>query len=109
MLGTFNSGLYEYDNSWALISMQSAQRLFSLGDSVTLIEAKLRHIDRAQKISDELQEKLGNRFLVDNWINQNRSLFSAMKLEKIMLFITIALIVLVAAFNIISTSGHDGP
>lgn len=103
VLGTFHSGLYEYDNSWALISMKSAQRLFSLGDSVTLIEAKLKHIDRAQKISDTLQEKLGSRFLVDNWINQNRSLFSAMKLEKIMLFITIALIVLVAAFNIIST------
>lgn len=103
VLGTFHSGLYEYDNGWALISMRSAQRLFSLGDSVTLIEAKLRYIDRAQEISDKLQTKLGSRFIVDNWINQNKSLFSAMKLEKIMLFITIALIVLVAAFNIIST------
>ena len=103
VLGTFHSGLYEYDNSWALVSMRSAQRLFSLGDSVTLIEAKLRNIDSAQEISNELQMKLGSRFIVDNWINQNKSLFSAMKLEKIMLFITIALIVLVAAFNIIST------
>lgn len=103
VLGTFHSGLYEYDNSWALVSMRSAQRLFSLGDSVTLIEAKLRNIDRAEEFSNELQMKLGSRFIVDNWIHQNKSLFSAMKLEKIMLFITIALIVLVAAFNIIST------
>jgi lipoprotein-releasing system permease protein len=103
VLGTFHSGLYEYDNSWALVSMRSAQRLFALGDSVTLIEARLKNIDRAQEISNELQMKLGSRFIVDNWINQNKSLFSAMKLEKIMLFITIALIVLVAAFNIIST------
>jgi lipoprotein-releasing system permease protein len=103
VLGSFHSGLYEYDSSWALISMKSAQRLFALGDSVTLIEAKIRNIDRAQEVSNQLQTKLGSRFIVDNWINQNKSLFSAMKLEKIMLFITIALIVVVAAFNIIST------
>jgi lipoprotein-releasing system permease protein len=103
VLGTFHSGLYEYDNSWALVSMRSAQRLFSLGDSVTLIEARLRDIDSAVETGNRLQGALGARFIVGNWINQNQSLFSAMKLEKIMLFITIALIVLVAAFNIIST------
>jgi lipoprotein-releasing system permease protein len=83
--------------------MKSAQRLFSLGDSVTLIEARIRNIDHAQEIAAELQQQLGPRFMVDDWIHQNQSLFSAMKLEKIMLFITIALIVLVAAFNIVST------
>jgi len=103
VLGTFNSGLYEYDTSWALTSMQAAQRMFSLGDAATLIEARVHDIYSAQDISNRLQMRLGNRFLTDNWINQNKSLFSAMKLEKIMLFITIALIVLVAAFNIIST------
>jgi len=60
-------------------------------------------VAEAREVSDRLQSVLGARYIVDNWINQNRSLFSAMKLEKIMLFITIALIVLVAAFNIIST------
>jgi len=103
VLGTFHSGLYEYDNSWALISMQAAQRLFNLGDSVTLVEARIRQIDRAAEVSERLKNRLGSRYEVDNWINQNRSLFSAMKLEKIMLFITIALIVIVAAFNIVST------
>ena len=103
MVGTFQSGMYEYDQNWALVSMNTAQRLFSLGDSVTLIEARIKNIHDAAKVSDQLQKQLGSRFLVDNWINQNRSLFSAMKLEKIMLFITITLIVLVAAFNVVST------
>ncbi|MCI0442698.1 lipoprotein-releasing ABC transporter permease subunit [bacterium] len=103
VVGTFQSGMYEYDENWALVSMKTAQRLFSLGDSVTLIEARIKNIHDAAKVSDQLQKQLGSRFLVDNWINQNRSLFSAMKLEKIMLFITITLIVLVAAFNVVST------
>lgn len=103
VVGTFQSGMYEYDQNWALVSMHTAQRLFSLGDSVTLIEARIKNIHDAAKVSDQLQKELGSRFLVDNWINQNRSLFSAMKLEKIMLFITITLIILVAAFNVVST------
>lgn len=103
VLGTFHSGLYEYDTSWALVSMPVGQRLFSLPDSATLIEARIRNIDQAQEVSQRIQKKLGSGYVTDNWINQNRSLFSAMKLEKLMLFITIALIVLVAAFNIIST------
>lgn len=101
--GTFHSGLYEFDNNWALVSTKAAQRLFSLGNNVTLIEARIKNLYNAQEVTNELQGKLGSRYIVDNWINQNKSLFSAMKLEKIMLFITIALIVLVAAFNIIST------
>jgi lipoprotein-releasing system permease protein len=103
VVGTFQSGMYEYDQNWALVSMKTAQRLFSLGDSVSLIEARIKNIHDAAKITDQLQKQLGSRFLVDNWINQNHSLFSAMKLEKIMLFITITLIVLVAAFNVVST------
>jgi len=103
VMGTFQSGMYEYDQNWALVSMKTAQRLFSLGDSVTLIEARIKNIHHAEEVSNQLQKQLGSRFLVDNWINQNRSLFSAMKLEKIMLFITITLIVLVAAFNVVST------
>jgi lipoprotein-releasing system permease protein len=103
VLGAFHSGLYEYDTSWALVSMKMAQRLFSLGDGVTLIEAKIRDIYAAEKVSDRLQKQLGSSYITDNWIHQNQSLFSAMKLEKIMIFITIALIVVVAAFNIVST------
>ena len=103
VLGEFNSGLYEYDTSWALVSMKAAQRLFSLGDSVTLVEARIHDIYRAEEVSGRLQRKLGKNYITDNWINQNKSLFSAMKLEKMMLFIVIALIVLVAAFNIITT------
>ncbi len=103
VLGVFRSGLYEYDTSWALASMKTAQRLFSLGDGVTLIEAKIRDIYAAEDVSRRLQKQLGSSYITDNWIHQNQSLFSAMKLEKIMIFITIALIVVVAAFNIIST------
>jgi len=103
VLGEFNSGLYEYDTSWALVGMSTAQRLFSLGDSVSLIEGRVRDIYSAEEIAGRLQKRLGSGFVTDNWIHQNMSLFSAMKLEKIMLFITIALIVLVASFNVIST------
>ncbi|MCI0412512.1 lipoprotein-releasing ABC transporter permease subunit [bacterium] len=103
VLGEFNSGLYEYDTSWALVGMQTAQRLFSLSNAVSLIEARINDIYRAEEIANRLQKTLGNRFVVNNWIRQNQSLFSAMKLEKIMLFITIGLIVLVASFNVIST------
>jgi lipoprotein-releasing system permease protein len=103
VLGTFHSGLYEYDTSWALVSLDTAQRLFSLDDAVSLIEGKVRDIYGAQEIANRLQKQLGSSFVTDNWIHQNKSLFSAMKLEKIMLFITIALIVLVASFNVIST------
>ncbi len=103
VIGEFSSGLYEYDTSWALVSMEAAQRLFSLGEAVSLIEGRTNDIYSAEAISKRLQDKLGKSFIVENWIKQNQSLFSAMKLEKIMLFITIGLIVLVASFNVIST------
>ena len=103
VLGEFNSGLYEYDTSWALVNMKTAQRLFSLGESVSLVEARVTDIYRAEDIAKRLKKTLGNQYVVNNWIHQNKSLFSAMKLEKIMLFITIGLIVLVASFNVVST------
>jgi len=103
ILGEFHSGLYEYDTSWSLVAIGTAQRLFSLGDAVSLIEGRVRDIYSAEEIAGRLQAKLGKDYVTDNWVHQNKSLFSAMKLEKIMLFITIALIVLVAAFNVIST------
>jgi lipoprotein-releasing system permease protein len=70
---------------------------------VSLVEARVNDIYRADEIANRLEEKLGGHYVVNNWIHQNKSLFSAMKLEKIMLFITIGLIVLVASFNVIST------
>jgi lipoprotein-releasing system permease protein len=103
VLGEFNSGLYEYDTSWALLNMNTAQRLFSLGSAVSLVEARIDDIYSAEEIAKRLQKTLGPHYVVNNWIHQNKSLFSAMKLEKIMLFITIGLIVLVASFNVIST------
>lgn len=103
VLGEFNSGLYEYDTSWALVSMETAQRLFTLGSAVSLVEARINDIYSAEEISNRLQQSLGSHYVVNNWIHQNKSLFSAMKLEKIMLFITIGLIVLVASFNVVST------
>jgi lipoprotein-releasing system permease protein len=95
--------LYEYDTSWALVSMETAQRVFTLGSAVSLVEARINDIYSAEEISNRLQQSLGSHYVVNNWIHQNKSLFSAMKLEKIMLFITIGLIVLVASFNVVST------
>jgi lipoprotein-releasing system permease protein len=100
--GIFRYGMYEYDSTWAYVSLKTAQKLFSLGDGVTLIEVRIKDIYKAEEIAKKIETAFGNSVVVDTWINQNRSLFSAMKLEKIMLFITLTLIVVVAAFSIVS-------
>jgi len=100
--GVFKYDMYEYDNSWAFLSLPTAQKLFNMEDAITLIEIKLFNIYHAEKIAKKIDIMFQKKVIVDTWMNQNKSLFSAMKLEKIMLFITLTLIVIVAAFNIIS-------
>ena len=101
--GIFNSGMYEFDNTMAYISIESAQKFFGMGDRVTGIEVKTNDIYRVKEIGKEIRRKLGFPFWTKDWMEMNRNLFSALKLEKIAMFIILILIVLVAAFNIIST------
>jgi lipoprotein-releasing system permease protein len=103
VVGTFYSGLYEFDNTLAYISIQSAQKFFGMGARVTGIEIKTDDIYEVKEIGKEIRQKLGFPFWTRDWMEMNRNLFSALKLEKIAMFIILVLIVLVAALNIIST------
>jgi lipoprotein-releasing system permease protein len=101
--GIFYSGMYEYDNTMAYVSLESAQKFFGMGARVTGIEIKVNNIYKVKEIGKEIRQKLGFPFWTKDWMEMNRNLFSALKLEKIAMFIILVLIVLVAAFNIIST------
>lgn len=101
--GIFSTGLYEFDSSTALISLAAAQRYFSLEGRISQLQIKLDDIFQAGKVGEELKQILPPSTYVTTWMELNRSLFSALKLEKTIMFLTITLIVFVAALNIIAT------
>ncbi len=101
--GIFELGMYEYDSSLAFISLHNAQKFFRLGDTATGVEIKLRDIDEARSVADSIMRDLKGPYWTKTWQDMNRSLFSALKLEKVTMFIILTLIILVAALNIIST------
>jgi lipoprotein-releasing system permease protein len=101
--GIFQSGMYEYDNTMAYVSLEGAQKFFSMGAHVTGIEIKTDDIYHVKGIGKEIRQKMGFPFWTKDWMEMNRNLFAALRLEKIAMFIILVLIVLVAAFNIIST------
>jgi lipoprotein-releasing system permease protein len=103
VVGIFQSGMYEFDNTLAYISLEHAQSFFNLGDHVTGIEIKTNDVYKVREIGLEIRRELGFPFSTKDWMEMNRNLFSALRLEKIAMFIILVLIVLVAAFNIIST------
>ncbi len=103
VVGIFYSGMYEFDNTIAYISIESAQKFFGMGARVTGIEIKTDDIYKVKETGKEIRRKLGFPFWTRDWMEMNRNLFSALKLEKIAMFIILVLIVLVAALNIIST------
>ena len=101
--GLFESGMYEYDNSLLYISLTDAQHFLSLGDEVTGIELRIKDIQDSEEISSTIQDKLGYPYWTKDWKMMNRSLFSALKLEKVTMFIILTMIILVGALNIISS------
>jgi len=101
--GIFNTGLYEFDNSTALAAIGVAQRLFGLEGRASYIQVKLRNIFDAPAIGERIKAALPPVVYITTWMELNRSLFSALKLEKNIMFLTITLIVIVAALNIIAT------
>ncbi len=103
VVGIFDAGLYEYDTGLAYISLKEAQRFFDLKDRVTGIEVKIDNIYAAGRVRSAIQKVLGPGFWARDWMQMNRNLFSALRLEKITMFIILSLIVLVGALNIIST------
>jgi lipoprotein-releasing system permease protein len=98
----FESGFFEYDSTLAYISLKSCQEFMGMGNAVTGIEIRVDDIYRADRIAKQIEAKLGFPYWGRNWMEMNRNLFSALKLEKRVMFIILSLIVLVAAFNIIS-------
>ena len=104
VVGLFTSGLYTYDSSFGFTSVGASQRFFELGDRVTGVEIKLTDMFAAPAEAERLRLAAGRTDLrANNWIDLNRNLFTWMKLEKVVMFIILALIVLVAAYNIVST------
>ena len=101
VVGVFNSGFFDYDSSWAFVRLSDAQKLFGLGDLISVLEFKVDDIYRAAPISRELEAAAGKGFMATNWEEQNKALFHALKLERLVTFITIGLIVFVAALNIL--------
>jgi len=100
--GIFDSGFYEYDSSLAYISLKDAQDFLHLGNRVTGLEVRVSHIYEADRIAREIENRLGLPFWARHWMEMNKNLFSALKMEKLAMFIILSLIVLVAAFNIIT-------
>lgn len=103
VVGVFESGMFEYDSSLSYISLEEAQKFFNLGDTVTGIQVKVKDVFLAQEIAQRLEATLGHTFMARDWMQLNRNLFSALKLEKTMMFLLLVLITLVASFNIVGT------
>ncbi len=99
--GIFNSGFYDYDSSWAFIRLADAQQLFGLGDVISVIQFKLDDIYLAGEVARSLEQAAGQGFMATSWMEQNKPLFRALRLERVVTFITIGLIVIVAALNIL--------
>ena len=104
--GIFNSGFFDYDSSWAFIRLADAQELFGLGDVISVIQFKIDDIYRAAEVAQSIEQaadqiSAGHGFMTTNWMEQNKPLFRALRLERVVTFITIGLIVFVAALNIL--------
>jgi lipoprotein-releasing system permease protein len=103
VVGVVRSGLYEFDSSWSYVSLADAQRLFTQPGRATLVEVRVDDMYQVGDRADEALQALGSGYVTTDWIQMNQSLFSALWLEKIAIGITIGLIVMVAALNIVAT------
>jgi len=99
--GIFHSGFYQYDSGMAFTSLAVAQQLFDEPDVLSIISFKIDNPDRAPEVGHAIEQAAGSGFMTTNWMEQNRELFRALRLEQVVTFIVIALIVIVAALNIL--------
>ncbi len=100
--GVFRSGLYEFDSGTVISGLAAAQKLFGMGGRVSYLQINLRDIFRADSLAEVLRRKLGAQYAVITWRELNQSLYSALRLEKTVLFFTLTLIIIVAALNIVA-------
>jgi lipoprotein-releasing system permease protein len=101
VVGIFASGFYQYDSSYAFMRLSDAQRLFSEPDVISVISFRIDDLYRAAEVGQAVEKAAGPGFQTTNWMDQNRELFRALKLEQVVTFIVLALIVVVAALNIL--------
>jgi lipoprotein-releasing system permease protein len=102
LAGTYHTGFYEYDDQLGMMSLKNAQRLFGEPDLITTINFKVDNPKRAPQIAKSIEQAAGQGYMTTNWEEQNRALFQALQLEQTVTFIVIALIVIVAALNILT-------
>jgi len=100
--GIFKTGLYEFDNGTILTSLKTAQKLFKLKDKVSYLQIYLNQVSQVDNVAEKMQETLPSHLSIITWKELNASLYSALKLEKTMLFFTLTLIIVVASLNIIA-------
>jgi lipoprotein-releasing system permease protein len=103
VVGILETGMYEYDSALIFISLPAAQNFLDLNDAVHGIEISVPNIYQAEKIAETIRQQIGPAYVARDWMTMNKNLFSALQLEKTAMFIILTLIVLVAAFNIVST------
>ena len=101
--GFFESGMYEYDQTFAYINIKDAQKILRMGDAVSGLDIRVTDIYEARNVAQRIVAKLGRPYWAQDWMQMNRNLFKALKLERRVMFIILVLIILVAAFNIASS------
>jgi lipoprotein-releasing system permease protein len=101
LVGTYHTSFYQYDYAWGFVRLADAQRLYDEPDLVSVISFRVDNLDNAPQIAKEIEQAAGPGFMTTNWKEQNRELFRALALERIVTFIVITLIVVVAALNIL--------
>ncbi len=102
VIGIFETGMYEYDSALSYVSIPTAQKFLDLENTVHGIEVKVHDIFQAHSIAKAIEKEIGITYVAKDWMRMNKNLFSALQLEKTALFVIVTLVVLVAAFNIVS-------
>ena len=103
VVGIFETGMYEYDSALAYVSLTTAQKFLDQPDTIHGLEVKTIDISKADIVAKQIESRLGGGYLAKDWMSMNKNIFSALRLEKTALSVIMALVVLVAAFNIVST------
>ena len=104
VVAKFDAGMYEYDSTFVFAHIKDVQKFFNMGDVVSGIDVRIEDPDEAETIANNIKAVIGfPRYYTRTWMDMNRSLFSALRLEKVVFFIILTLIVLVASFNIVTT------
>jgi lipoprotein-releasing system permease protein len=99
--GIFDSGFYDYDANWTFVTLASGQAMAGIGDVVSLLELRVNNLDDAARVADEISKRAGSGFTVSTWMDENRALFRALSLEKLVTALFIGLITFVAGLNIL--------